>query len=271
MQSSPITSTPPTAFNIAGPNKKTIAEGIWNAGTVNAVNPNQLIVSANTLEFITGPTVEATVTTNPLIVNTNSASPAQMTGAMAHFVGSPGGDNQRLVLDSYGGSSTVTWRRADGSVSAPSAVQTGDYIGSFTAFGYGATGYGGERSAMAVVATENWTDTAQGCCQLFAATKNTTTAETNVMVVQGNGVGIGGNASIAPLVANAGTLQVVGGALLDQINVGTTSAVPSITAGSAAPTATLVAGSIYLRNDTTLGAHLYVSNGGGTWTAVALV
>lgn len=65
------------------------------------------------------------------------------------------------------------------------------------------------------------------------------------------------------------SLQVLGGALIDVINVGTAASVPTITAGSIAPTTTQVAGSLYLRNTTTLGARLYVSAGGGTWNAVS--
>ena len=42
-----------------------------------------------------------------------------------------------------------------------------------------------------------------------------------------------------------------------------------ITGGAAAPSASLMKGSIYLRNAGSVGATLYVSQGGGTWNAVA--
>lgn len=44
---------------------------------------------------------------------------------------------------------------------------------------------------------------------------------------------------------------------------------PSITGGNGAPTATKPIGSLYLRLDGGVGTHLYVSQGGGSWLAVA--
>jgi len=44
---------------------------------------------------------------------------------------------------------------------------------------------------------------------------------------------------------------------------------PTIRGGAGAATGTQPIGSLWLRNDGTAGARLYVSAGGGTWTAVA--
>jgi hypothetical protein len=44
---------------------------------------------------------------------------------------------------------------------------------------------------------------------------------------------------------------------------------PTITSGAAAPASTQPQGSLYLRQSATAGNRLYVSAGGGTWTAVA--
>jgi hypothetical protein len=46
---------------------------------------------------------------------------------------------------------------------------------------------------------------------------------------------------------------------------------PTITSGAAAPAGTQPQGSLYLRQSATAGQRLYVSAGGGTWTAVASV
>lgn len=46
---------------------------------------------------------------------------------------------------------------------------------------------------------------------------------------------------------------------------------PTITSGAGAPTSTQPVGSIYLCSDGAAGSRLYVSAGGGTWTAVAAV
>jgi predicted MPP superfamily phosphohydrolase len=44
---------------------------------------------------------------------------------------------------------------------------------------------------------------------------------------------------------------------------------PTITSGAAVPASTQPVSSLYLRTGGAAGARLYVSAGGGTWTAVA--
>jgi hypothetical protein len=48
-----------------------------------------------------------------------------------------------------------------------------------------------------------------------------------------------------------------------------TNATVTVQSGAGAPSLTEPSGSLYLRTDGTAGNRLYVSQGGGTWTAVA--
>jgi hypothetical protein len=68
-------------------------------------------------------------------------------------------------------------RQARGSVASPSASQTNDILSQLTAHGYGTTGFSaGSRGKFAILAAENWTDTAQGTyIQAFLTGTGTTT------------------------------------------------------------------------------------------------
>jgi hypothetical protein len=116
--------------------------------------------------------------------------------------------------------SAVFFQRARGTLQTPSAVLAGDSLGYFGAGGYGATQFGDGVGAMAIVAAENWTDTAQGTTIGFANTPLGTTDFVVPMAILPNGfVGVGtpGDANGIPTATDR--LQVFG-----DIRVGTTGA-----------------------------------------------
>ena len=107
--------------------------------------------------------------------------------------------------------SAVFFQRARGTSQAPAAVQAGDALGYFGAGGYGATSFGEGVGAMAVLAAENWTDTAQGTTVAFATTPLTTTGFVPQVAILPNGfVGLGtpGDANGIPTATDR--LQVFG-------------------------------------------------------------
>jgi hypothetical protein len=88
--------------------------------------------------------------------------------------------------------SAVFFQRARGTQLAPTAVLAGDALGYFGAGGYGATSWGNSAGAMAVVAMENWTDTANGNAVAFATTPlGTTDFVPQVAILPNGSVGIG--------------------------------------------------------------------------------
>jgi len=116
-----------------------------------------------------------------------TAAPAPPAGTVVHVVAADGSAS-RLALDAFGSSAQVNQRRANGTNAAKSAVLSGDSIGSFNAFGYGATGYIATSSAaVQFAATENWTDTADGTEILFRTVTNGTTALTTRWGVRNDG------------------------------------------------------------------------------------
>ena len=101
---------------------------------------------------------------NAIFNHSGATLPTPLPGTV-HQIAGPTGNNVRAELDSWGVGFGPNWttRYARGTPGAPSAVQLGDNIGGFNSFGYGATGYSfSNRGGMRVLATENWTDTAQG-------------------------------------------------------------------------------------------------------------
>jgi len=113
--------------------------------------------------------------------------------------------------------SAVFFQRARGTSQAPSAVQAGDALGYFGAGGYGATTWGSSAGVVAVIAAENWTDTANGNAIGFATTPLGTTDFVVQAVILGNGfVGLGTPEDVHGIPTAADRLQAFG-----DIRVGT--------------------------------------------------
>jgi hypothetical protein len=99
-----------------------------------------------------------------LVVSANAGTlPAVVASDAVLGVSGADNDNARLTVDAFGGSPLFSFRRAQGTVASPAAVQSGNILGLFGALGYGATGYSsGRRAGLGFYAAENWTDTDQG-------------------------------------------------------------------------------------------------------------
>nr|WP_284701396.1 sialate O-acetylesterase [Rhodoplanes tepidamans] len=68
-----------------------------------------------------------------------------------------------IEYDSFGSVIGLIGRRANGTAASPSALTSGAVILNLNSRGYGATGYSTPRAAIQFMASENWTDSAQGC------------------------------------------------------------------------------------------------------------
>lgn len=215
-------------------------------------------------------TINVTPTTAPLVVTGNTGTPASYRiGATLVIIGG-NGLNNNIESHAYGaggsgGANSFVGFAAQGTPTAPTAVISGQVLSNIRAFGYGGTGYAATQSgAISLTAVENFTDTANGTRIDFVTTAAGGIAHSTSMTLQDSGVlTIGATAA-----SGATKLQVTGGALLDNVAIGT-SAGPTITSGSGAPSGTQPNGSIYLRTDGAANTRFYVSEGGGTWAAIA--
>ena len=140
-----------------------------------------------------------------LLLNSNTVGP--QAGLIAPLVVLAADNGSATVgMDTYGTSySQFLTRRARGTAAAPTAVQNGDVLGVWGAIGRGASTYGGIKPAISMLATENWTDAAQGASMLFQTAPAGGTAAVNSLLLAGNAATFSGNVTAQGGTATLGT------------------------------------------------------------------
>ncbi len=111
------------------------------------------------------------------IFNATGAPLAMPSGCLLYTAAS--GPNL-CIVESYGGASApipaYVGRGARGTAASPSSTQAGDTLLAFGGRGYGATGFSASnRMKINFIASQNWTDAAQGSYINFQVTANGTT------------------------------------------------------------------------------------------------
>ena len=118
--------------------------------------------------------------------------------------------NSTFTATAAGGAPQFLGRASRGTAAAPTAVQSGDTLASFSGGGFGTTAYALSKASINLLAVENWTDSAQGAFIVFNTTPIGSTTPAQAMQISPAGsVGIG-------TLTVADKLQVVG-----DIRVGT--------------------------------------------------
>lgn len=126
----------------------------------------------------------------PLEVSANAGALPDAPAQTALRVSGADGVAPRLVLDGFGanGPANLAFRAAAGTAAAPGAVQAGLSLGQVSASGYGTTGYSGSpRAQVQFVASETWTDAAQGARILVRTCPTGTVAAATAVTFEGNG------------------------------------------------------------------------------------
>ena len=146
--------------------------------------------------------------TGGLTVNLNAAAPPASTGLGRTVISELQGPNAASsaeLVSAYGGAPTYTLRRANGTAAARTAILNGQSLGVFEAYGYGATGFGWNAGVtISAIATENYTDTAQGALIGFNTTANGTNASARCLTL-GQGLMVGAVAD-----PGAGSIRTAG-------------------------------------------------------------
>ena len=146
-----------------------------------------------------------------------------------------------------------------GTIAAPTATQSGDITGVFGSFGYGATTFpAATKAAMRAVASENWTDAAQGLQLIFDTTPNGSTTNTDRMIITSSGnVGIGTNTPNSKL-------EVVGGSITTAFSDIASASADFTTANTIRTSA--AAGTLTLSNMRDGTSYTLILSGTGTFT-----
>jgi len=145
-------------------------------------------------------------TTGLLTANINGGTlPAGVSAESVRTAGANGSTN-RMLLDGFGGVSAITFRRANTSSAAPSAVQSGDNLAFLSVLGYGATAYNGNISAaFAAQAAENWTDSAIGSKWIIQAAPIGGTTRTTIAEFSSGATALTGTASSTGVLSTSDT------------------------------------------------------------------
>jgi len=163
-----------------------IAEGLTVSGngTINAVDYFDNGTNINTIySSLTG----ATFTGNIIVNKSGVAVPTAFGTDEIRIVGNTGND-ALIWADSFGGPPVFGGRRAEGTPGSPSAVQAGNTLVALRGYGYGASAYSAaHRGSVSVLASENWSNTAQGTRIVLATTANTTAGQSARWLVENDG------------------------------------------------------------------------------------
>ncbi len=123
--------------------------------------------------------------------------------------------NQGMYLDRYSNDSGQTRsyvRKARGTLSSPSAVQSNDFLGGFSFAGYDGSSFA-DAGIIQMQATESWTGSARGSLMHFATVPTGSSIPLTRMTIGGDGnVGIGGIAlSTSRLHVYSNLVNTIGG------------------------------------------------------------
>lgn len=217
----------------------TITTGVWNGTTIAIANGGTNATSqvTNGVNYFDGTRIKSLATflfdgTNLgigatpqslLTVSRQTTIQTPISGSSAQFVGLDA-NPLRITLDTHNTGTSGTalmFRRSRGTSTSPSAVASGDTLGSLNTLGYGTTGYAAASTGLiSFKALEAFSDTAMGTSvNIFTTpTSSITAAQSAVFTSTGLTLGVQGTL--------LGTLNLAGN------TSGTISIVPQAAAGT---------------------------------------
>jgi hypothetical protein len=167
--------------------------------------------------------------------------------------GSLDGVPNTVLYDAFGGVPQQVLRRADGTNASPSAVQSGDILGQYVFYGYGATAYQALGASKIVsMAAENFSDsTGAAMLQFFTRPSGTVGASSPRLTIdQNGGVTINGLTSASPVRSSAAGLLSNGPIVLTATT--DVSGILPIANGGTNNSAAYTAGSVIFSNGSAL-------------------
>jgi len=185
----PATTTTGTGVVTAlGVNTGTAGAFVVNGGALGTPSSGTVTNLTGTASININGTVGATTpaagTFTTEIINSNAAAlPAPLAGTLLQ-IGNANGTATRVTVDGFATGISIHGRRANGTAAAPTALASGNAICNFSAQGYGATGYStGNRAVISFLATQAWTDAAQGTQIAFQTTPNGSVTVANALIL----------------------------------------------------------------------------------------
>lgn len=179
-----------------------------------------------------------------------------------------------IYLDTYGTQgSTYVGRRARGTSAVPTAAQSGDTLVQYSGEGYGATLYPNTRSGFAIIAADNFTDSASGTTLRYTTILKGTNTALPALDISSNGrivTGAVAHASDLAFGVTGNVLTVSSVTITDPISSGTVASAVQNAFGTPTFNATSVttftnAANVYIAGDAVGTGNVTVTNGYGLW------
>jgi hypothetical protein len=180
-----ISALPAATTPLAGTEVLPIVQG----GTTDQVSVANL--TAGRAVTMSGLGVGVAAPASGINATANTGLPSGTVAGTNFWLVGANGTANTILFDAFN-TVSVIGRRSNGTLAAPSAISSNTLF-TIGARGYGATGYSsGNRAQIGMVATEAWTDSAQGAQLTFATTANGgTTLSTRMTIDNAGNVGIG--------------------------------------------------------------------------------
>lgn len=187
-----LTGTPTAPTAAGGTNTTQIATTAFVGAAVAAGGSVTLtgeVTGSGTGSFAT--TINKAITptwTGKHIFSANAAPLPVLANTILHVGSADGVASFQVLADGFGVGAAYVLRRANTSAAAPSALQSGQALGTVQAWGYGTSAYSvASRAYLGFIASENWTDSAQGTNIDFAVTPNGSVTRAVAFTMLGSG------------------------------------------------------------------------------------
>jgi len=206
--------------------------------------------------------------TTPLLVGT--ASGAEPVVGQVNISNS--GADATLTMLSYGGANYIRGYQAAGTQGSPTAAALNATLLSFNAGGYNSAAFTGTKAQIAFIASQLWTETANGTRINFYTTLNGSTTLADFVSITEGALSVGrNNRSMAAAWGATGTLfHVLGTTITDGASSGTVAsavassyAAPAFAATSA--TTFTDAATVYIAGAPTAGSGATLTNSYALW------
>jgi hypothetical protein len=206
----------------------TVAGGVGISGNLNLGANLTAYTSTGNISFqildngflqLKAPSVAANTAGAFSIQGSTTYQPLTNTGCMIHITGNDG-SSSRIVNDAFGTGAVPTFstRAARGTAATPTAIQSGDVLARFGFVGWDGTDFGapgGAGCAIEAVATQNFTDSAQGTNITLYTSPNGSNVKTLSMTVSSTVTTFPGNVAASNVVVSgsSGVVLTDGGTM----------------------------------------------------------
>jgi hypothetical protein len=206
--------------------------GVTNLATVRTIGGSNFDGSANVTSFPSPGAIGATTpgtgafttlsATGFVSLNqSGGTAPAQLGSQDCLHLAGAAGASAGAYFDCFGVGGTtslafINGRSARGTIGSKTASQLDDVLFLLGGVGYGATGYAsGSRSNIRFVATENWTDSAQGARIDFYATPTGSAGNTLIGSWTATGLAVTGTLAASTITSGSGVASTTGDLFLN--------------------------------------------------------